>query len=811
MPSLQQASFTGGEVSPSLYARTDLARYQTALRICENFLVMRQGGVMNRPGTRFVSEVKDSAHTVRLVPFIFSDDQTYILEFGDRYIRFYRDGGVVVAVPGTNVAVWSGATAYIIGDFAYRVISLVVTIFRCISNNTNKTPESEPTYWVQDDTYEVASPYLTADLADLQYTQSADLLTVVHPSYPPYELRRHTDTYWTMSAQARTPSIAAPTILIATAFDASTPQKDYQYVATAVSATGQESVASTPVSITVNLTSAKPVALTWTPATGAITYNVYRARNGIFGYIGSTTTAAFKDDDIVPIYTDTPPTWEDPFTSTDNYPSVVAYYQQRLCYAATNTDPETVWMSRAGDYANFGTSSPPKDDDRIKFTMAAQKVQQVRHLVPLDRLIILTASGEWLLLGGQDDVITPASVSLRTQGARGSNAVPPLIIGPSAIYLQRQGRIVRELAYSLEQDKFTGQDLTVMATHLFDGQTVVDWAYAEEPHSIVWAVRDDGLLLGFTYMREQDVWGWHRHPMDGTVENVAVIPEDGEDVLYCVVLRTVDGADVRYVERLHSRVIDDLREDAFFVDCGLSYRGFDVTAVNLTVSGLAGAAGAAFEITAAGAVWGSAAVGDIVILRNGGDWLRLRVTVVTDSQHLMVICSRDIPTDLAGATVALTEWANGVTVISGLDHLEGETVSILADGLVHPQRTVVSGSVTLQTPSVVVHAGLPMVAEMETLDVAVPGAVVRDKEKVVGRVTLQLERSRGVWIGDRGHEVEYKPRSTENYDDPPASITDAIEIRPSTSWNKHGRLVVQQRDPLPLTVLSIIPEVSVAS
>jgi hypothetical protein len=906
MSSLPKTSFASGEIAPALYGRTDLDRYHSALRVCQNFIVLRSGGVSNRPGTLKVGEAKcnetvwdspnyTSVHdeyATRLLPFVFSDDQTYVLEFGEKYIRIYR-AGVPLEYTAGDLTAWNAGTTYAAGDF----VSKSGLVFRALQgSNLNHDPISGAPWWINDETIEVVSPYLQTELFDLQYTQSADVMTIAHPSHPPMEFERFSDIDWRLVVQARAPTVSPPTsVTIVLAGDTGSggapvgsigtivagiglpaPQgtpKQWEYQVTAVSPEGRESLpASSPSGVNQYMTSETPNTVKWeyseatyaggtTYAKGALvqynvppvkmyrslqdgnightpsssptwweevdvttelyaSFNVYRARNGIFGYIGSRKatypgTQTFKDDDIVPIYTDTPPTWEDPFDAADKYPSVVAYFQQRLCFAATNTRPETIWMSRSGDYHNFGTSSPPKDDDRIEFTVAAGKVQRIMHLIPLRNLIALTEAGEWLVVGGADEIVTPATTGLRAQGFRGASRVPPVLIGESAIFVQRKGSVVRDLNYSLEQDAFVGQDLSVMSSHLFDGHTIVDWAYAQVPFSVIWAVRDDGVLLGFTYMREQQVWAWHRHTTDGLVKSVCVVSEGGEDVLYMLVQRNISTAfnrDFSHIERMQSRVITDFRTDPWFVDAGVLYDGFaqNAGAVNLSVDNMS-AAGTPFTVGASGALFTGSQVGDLFVFKNGGDWIRCRITKVLGASQAEMVADKDLNEDQFPLPADGT-WAKGISSLATpfLGYVYDPVyLAVFADGfsqgLISEAGT---GTIQLAEQAVYVIAGLPIAAEIETLDLALPQASIRDREKVVGKVCVQVENSMGLWVGPRGHEAEYAPRDGYTALGDPQPITELVEVRPDTTWNKGGRIVVQQRDPLPLTVLSIIPEVT---
>lgn len=787
MTTLNQPSFTGGEASPSLYGRVDLARYSTSLKLCENFIVLRQGGVTNRPGTEFMAPAKysgiaaGSTTGVRLIPFEFSSDQTYILEFGHLYVRFYRAGAQVTQVTeGFLFPVWAIGTTYAAGDWVVYPIAGSQS-YMALQAGIGHQPDTSPTYWVAQDAYELPTVYTGDEVRDLQYTQSADVMTLVHPNHPPAELRRIVGGFWQFTTILFTPTIGTPASLLGYGTDitAGSPNlKIHSYKVTAIGPTGQEGLAVTA-TVTAIVETGKPAVLTWPSVTDAVSYNIYRARNGVYGFIGSVDEGAatgfavyaggttyvrgdlvtysgsdyfsktggnlgnqpdispvqwqvllanvFIDDNIAQDFTATPPDWANPFGAPGDYPSVVTYYQQRLAFAATDNHPETIWLSRTGDFHNFGASSPPIDDDSLNFVVAAEEVQRVRALLSLQFLVSLTSSASWLIAGDQDGVLTPSTINPRVQGFDGASTIRPVKAGVSALYIQAKGSIIQDLNYSLDAGGLLGSDLSIMANHLFEGHTIVAWTFAKVPHSVVWAVRDDGLLLGFTYMKEQQVWGWHRHSTDGTVLDVASVSEGEEDAVYLLVQRTINGnANRRYIERLHTRFVGSDSADAFFVDCGLSYDGAPVT------------------------------------------------------------------------------------TFAGLDHLEGRAVVALADGNVVRGLTVSGGAVTLPNAASVVHIGLAYTSTLETLDITAGPSTIRTREKNLYKMTVYVQDTRGGWLGqDTSHLTEFRQRQYEPWDVAVTPVTAAIEQNIESTWDKPGRLVIQQLDPLPITVLSIMPEATV--
>jgi hypothetical protein len=796
-----QPSFTAGELSPALGARVDLAKYSTGLRTAINLFIHPHGGASNRAGTEFVTEVKNSADTTRLIPFEFNTEQTYRLEFGDKYFRVIRDGGLILK-------------------------------------------DGSP--------YEVVTPYAHGDVFDLNFVQDADVMYICHPDYKVHKVSRLADDSWSIEEVSFAPKTARPTNLsgsrtyrsepsdpvtmqyvitavgsdgaesavsvargievkpgsegrtVRLTFDLSTGATLYRvyarqgsfgsfgliyegegspiyvpqsatsglgappseaaagapatptnfnvalaygfpikYVVSAVDAdTGEESLPSDPVSIENALEyQGNTNRLSWTAVPGASAYIVYKESNGVYGYIGRTETTFFTDNNITADISDTPQTARNPFDGEGNYPRVPAFVEQRLALASTKNDPQAVWMSQTANYQNFGVSSPAKPNDAVTFRIRSQRVNEIRSMIAVKGLMVLTSGGEWVISGGSEsDAITPSSLRTDNHGYRGSAKVQPIIVGNTILFSQGTGNVVRDFSYDFATNSYDGKDLTILARHMFEGRTIKSWAYAQSPYSMAWAVLDNGKLCSLTYMKEHDVWAWTRHESacEAIFEDVTVTREGLEDVPYFVVKRKVDGEWKRYVERLHTRDFETI-EDAFFVDCGLTYEG------------------------------------------------------------------------------------NPATVITGLDHLKGETVVALADGNVVRNLTVgeVTGGVGVTLPNAAskVNIGLPMVASLETMNLdlgQVQGlGTVQGREKSVSEVTLRVERTRGIFIGpydgdrESKHLVEYKQRSTEAWGEAIRLYTGDISITPQWDWNKNGRMWVKQFDPLPMTILAIMPDVTI--
>lgn len=677
-----RTSFNGGELTPEFFGQISDTKFQSGAALCRNFVVKPQGPLENRAGFAFVREVKDSAVSTRLIPFTFSNTQTMVLELGAGYFRFHTQGATLLlaGVP-----------------------------------------------------YEIANPYAPADLFGIHYAQSGDVLTLVHPNYPPQELRRLGPTSWTLTAIDFTPTVNAPTGVTATPNAANT-DYNYSYVVTSLSLDGlTESVASAAGTCTNNLflTAGKNV-IAWTAAVGSTLgvtqYKVYKQVGGAYGFIGRTTSLTITDDNIAPDMSISPPNYETVFQSAGNYPAAVSYYEQRRVFGGTNNAPQRIWMTRSGTESDMSYSLPTRDDDRISFRIAALQSNYIQHLVPLSDLLVMTSSTEFRVTSINTDVLTPTSISVKPQAYIGASYVQPSVINNNLIYPAARGGHMREMAYTRDANGYVSGDVSLRAIHLFDNYELLDMAYAKAPIPIIWAISSSGKLLGFTYVPEQQVGAWHQHDTDGTFESCAVVAEGSEDVLYVVVNRVIGGVHKRYVERQQTRKFGTL-PNAFFVDSGATYNG--------------------------------------------------------------------APT----------------TTISGLTWLEGKTVSILTDGAVHPQRVVTGGTITLDYSASIVQVGLPYVSDFQTLPLATgidPG-YAQGKAKNVNTVWLRVVNSSGVFAGpDTDRLVQYKQRTTEPYGSPPSLSTGEIEINVRPAWGNDASIYVRQTDPLPITLVSMTIDVSVA-
>lgn len=829
MTAVAQRSFAGGEIAPELYGRVDQLKYQTGLRRCRNFMVQRHGGVANRPGMQFVAPSRNQILPGKLIKFVFTEEQSYLIHLtNDQRASFYRNGA---PVPLPALSAWDDDITYGPGDF---VTHSGFVRYSLQGPNLNQDPDlTGGTYWVNVGTPDglvIPSPY-GAELGlggGIQYAQNGDIITLAHPSYPPYELRRFLDSSGNVTFQfvavSLSPGIPPPQNL--TGPSPGSGPNNYFYRVTAIAAeTFEESLPSNVRSALLadEPTPADPISLSWDAVTGAQEYDVYKRLNGRYGYIGTAGSNSFDDEGYIPNTAIAPPVNRTLFDSPGNYPSTVTYFQQRLAFASSNNQPATVWASRIGRYKNFTKSSPIQDDDSIDFTVVGREAQIIRHLIEVGKLVMLTSSGEWTVEGGADGVLRPSAINPRQQGYDGSAAMRPIVIGNNVLFVQARNFIVRDLRYDWETDGYFGRDLTIFSPHLFEGFRVVAWDFQRIPHSIVWAVRDDGQLIALTYLKEHEVWGWHRHDTDGHVFDLCTLPEGEEDAVYMLVRRHIDGSDRYYIERLSSRRVARI-EEATFMDSFLSYNGYRNGNVGVLPGGVTLTGGTDWtaeedlRVTLsfiAPYTFSPDDVGNAVILHQGDELLRCEIIAVVSEYQIDVRAEHVVPVSFRGAT--FQDWYKAVDRVAGLDHLEGKSVSILADGNVisngidEPLYTVEDGQIQLDQPYAIIHVGLPYQSDFETLDLEVAqGESLVNKNKLVKQVSLLVKESRGIHAGsDEDHLWEFKQRAEEAYGEATGLLTGPAEIPISSTWNNNGRIFVRQRDPLPLTILAAIPNVTV--
>jgi hypothetical protein len=416
------------------------------------------------------------------------------------------------------------------------------------------------------------------------------------------------------------------------------------------------------------------------------------------------------------------PAW----TSGEGYPEHAAFLDQRLVLMRGIN----IWMSKVDDYENFEVGT--EDDDAISLKLLSRTPDPIQWAIGMQKLLIGTENGEWTVGGSSsDDAITPTNILARQQSAYGSGKLEAIRVNDLVMFIQRQGKKVRELLYQFETDKWISNDLTILSEHLA-AAGVLDAAFQQQKHAVLWCILNDGTIASMTYEKEHEVVGWCSHDLSGTGESVAVAPQsESDDQIWLIVNRTIDGSAQRHIEYLSNLEysLSDI-DDANFVDAG----------------------------------------------------------IVTE--------------------------AAAATTISGLDHLEGKEVAVLADGVVlndgfqsDANFVVTGGSITIAAEAAtyaVIHVGLPYKTTVQPSRIELINTNgSRSRIKRIPKATLLFYKTAGAKYGiDIDHLDVSELDETELY-------TGDTDINIPDDYGKKATLIIQQDKPLPMTLLGIEYEVQI--
>lgn len=785
-------NFRAGEISPKLEGRIDLQKYNESTQTLNNMLVYPSGGVTRRPGTFFAGRSKDGGK-VRLTNFEFSDEQAYVLEFGASYIRFYKDGGIltetvknITAITAANPAVvTSSSHGFTNGDrvFIKSVAGMTELNNRefTVAGATTNTFElsginsSSFTAYSSGGTagkiVEVTTTYSATEIFEINYTQSADVMYLAHKSHEPAKLTRTTATSFTLTdidfvdgpyldenitdttmyasaatgsvtVTASTDTFAASDVgrlirfreILEIEHDEWAASTSYANNATVRFAghVYKQATGSTQTS-----GNTPPVHLSGTETYGSINWEYLHDEHGhvkITAFTNATTvTAAVHEDQLgnsrLPDSSvgsgNANTRWSlGAFGGDQGFPRAVGFYEQRLYFAGTTGQPQTIFGSVSADFENQTPGT--LDDNAVNLTIASDKVNVIRHLLPARFLQILTTSSEFTLSGGTGSTpVTPTNVNVLRETTFGTSDIRPVRAGNSTILVQKGQEKVKEITFDLDTDGLLGIDLTILADHIPRGG-LTDMVWQQEPELILWFVHSDGRLVGLTYDRANAAVGWHDHDIGGSgvVESITAIPSGAEDQVYVSVKRTIDGSTVRHVEFMKTIEFGNDVTDAFFVDSGLTYDG------------------------------------------------------------------------------------SATSTITGLNHLEGEVVSILADGATHPDRTVSAGAITLDRTASKVHVGYGYSSTIETLrlEAGADDGIAQGKIKRIHGVTARFFNTVGAELGPDTDNLDRLPfrDSSMDMDAAVPLFTGDKEIYFPSGYETDARVIIRQSQPLPMTVLAIM-------
>jgi hypothetical protein len=881
-------------------------------------LVHPQGAAARRVGTQFIAEVKTSSLKTRLIPFEFSTTQTYVLEFGNTYIRMFKDKGQItesdVTVSGITKAnpavVTASSHGFSNGDFV--ILSSVVGMTEVNGKTFKVADKTTNTFELQDvdgtdinsssftayssggdanRIYEISSPYLTAELFELKFAQSADVMYITHPNHEVMKLSRTGHTSWTLTEVEFTdgPYLSENT--------------------TTTTLTPAQSATGTGVNITASaITGINGGAGFQTTDVGRII-----SFNGGKAKITARTNTTVVVCTITTAFTNTNATASfklGAFSDTTGHPSCVSFFEQRLVFAGTSDEPQTLYFSKSGDYENMTTGT--NADDAMVYTIASNQVNKIRYLKAVRTLLIGTTGGEFTVSAdGTDAAVTPTNIQIRRQSSFGAANVDAQPAGNAILFLQRAKRKIRELAYNYDTDGYIAPDLCILNETVTDSG-VNEMAYQQAPDSILWAVRDDGVLSGLTYQRTDNVVAWHRHLIGGKADTTKNIIQ--QEISFTANTTVVNGTNNTITLSSHGLSTNDpvyyyaAANPITGITSGKLYYviASDSNTIKLASSAANSAAGTAISLTgpstastqyiyqgvniASNVIYSAAhgfKTGDKIFYDNIGtaigglsENVEYNVSRVDDDQFKLYSDSKLInvvsltsahsseQTDnilqntkvesVATISGDLNEdelwiisqrWVNGavrryvecfsnfdfdetapedfkfvdshlsysgvaVSSLSGLDHLEGETVSILADGATHAKKTVSNGSISLDRASRKVTVGLPYNSVLQTMRIE-GGAgqlegTAQGKIKRISKIVLRLFETVGAKVGPSLDNLETVPfRTTSGAMDLPVStfIAGDKEVEFSDDYNTDGFIFVKQDQALPLTVLALYPTI----
>ena len=581
-----QPAFTGGEISPDVASRVDIDKYQLALLQAENAIIRPYGAVMKRSGLLYCGAAKTAGSKVMLYPFRFNVNLSYLLEFGAGYVRVWREGtylGVELATPYTAADlpalrfVQSVDVLYIAsGNYPVKKIIRYSESNWQISNmNWIQPPMGDLN---QNESLKVTPSATTGNSITL--TANAALFEAEDVGSWMEISQRVSGT--SVSITSGTSSAIGVgdvwkiithgtwkgTVTVESSMDGgSTWLEERKY-------TGNEDYNPTE---TGNVDEYTLMRVKVSTSSGTCTCDFSAHAYTHTGYVEITavtdsTHATAKVKKRLGATTATADWKFSAWDSVGGYPSCAAFFQDRLCFAGTDAFPQRVWMSKSGDYENFGVDKEAgtvTDDSAVTADLLSLQSFRITHMVAGNDLILLTEGNEWTISGSE--TVTPTSITPKSQQSYGANEVIPIRSGNRIVYVQRRGSIVRDMGYNYDTDSYAGMDLTLLVRNLVRGYELTDSAFAQEPDSVVYFVRSDGVLLALTYLHEQKVYGWSHIVTDGAVESVCAVSEGNRDIVYIVVKRTVEGSVVRYIERFAYNPESGAQQDYIMMDSAKAY------------------------------------------------------------------------------------------------------------------------------------------------------------------------------------------------------------------------------------------------
>lgn len=896
----RQTNFAAGELAPALHGRTDIEVYRAGAARLRNFIVTPHGSLVNRPGTQHIATVAGGLGLsapqlpVRIVPFVYAEDDAGLMLFRHKKLQVLTGFGRFPNEHDVSIVISTPYDGAHLGTLRFaQVGNAVKNVSELYPPQELRRLSADSRNWSLTEMDFDVEPFVAGENIifdpDVVFGTPGDIIS------PGVTWRDAVDTDplslqpFVFDAPVNADSVLDPRAPVSGAGllgDGSHPPLEWQWAVTRIvrdQNTGKTFETApyvlerylssrTKAQVSVGNEEAAPGFTTLPSAVAVypdwrmlialqardgtvvpdnddqliVASRVYRGRDGRFGFLGETTESVFVDAGAVPDFASPPPQEFNPFEFFDEdgellrveFPSVCEFYENRFLLAATSERPSSVWGSAFGDYENFDEVIPADAADSYVFDVASRKNEIIRAILARERLFVLTNSTIWAVAGsGVGETITPnGGIAARPFSRKGCSGDVPLVeAGDAAFFVNAKSTTVHAILFGDERPRVI--DASLFASHLFNGYTIVDWAYAEDPYSVLWVARSDGALLSLTFVPEIQVLAWSVHHVegDGLVESVAVLPEEHEDGVYLIVKRGTQ----RHLERLAYRILphrtivttdEDTEEEvttvvpdvryAVFLDRAVTYDGKQTTtgdAYSFKVtdpSSTGGQIGDELRVTFTdGPAEALLTTKDGLVIQlddeAGGPPFRLQLGARNVSNYYpATVIERDFDTALLGVLVAGNEWYVCATGVTGLGHLSGGTVTLVVDGSVREGVAVVGGTAALNENEygAVIHAGLPYDSEVETLDAT--SERDRGREKIVSHITIEVEQSVGGEVGQKlDHNMAELPsRATD--DDyvtlPLKKVTEKIPV--SGEWNKGGRAAFRQSSPMPCTVLGFSRE-----
>ena len=810
-----QTNFTAGELSPKLFGQTNLDKYSNGVETLENMTVFPQGGATRRSGSRFICEVKNSANTTRLIPFEFNDEQAYVLEFGNQYIRFFKDQGQITeadksisAITKANPAVVTATShGYSNGDDVwinsvggmtevngrrYTIANVTTHTFELSGvNSTNYTTYTSGGTAAK--VYEIATPYTSAQVFDLQFAQSADVMYIVHPSHEPEKLSRTGHTSWTLADVVFEKGPYLDTNTTSTTLNPGS-----SGVGTGVALVASADLfASTDVGRLVKLHNGHAKITAFTDAQN-VTIEILTALDA------STATTDWQLGT---------------FSDTTGFPKAVTFFEQRLIYGGTTSFPQTIFASQSGLFENFDVDDASASDAFI-YTIASNKVNVIRALAPARDLIILTAGGEFKVARPTGEPLKPDNVNITQQTTYGTHSTLPVQIDDAVLFVQRQRQKVRAFEFRFADDAYIAPDLNLLADHV-TGTGLVDLAYAQEPDRILYAVRDDGELVGLTYLKDEKILAWHRHIIGGKSQSCTVTVSDYANIVSGSTLTFTksDGTTVTFTSTTGTAGTNEFKTETNNNTTASNLQ----TAINGHADFTATVSSAEVTITettpeSTGFLTVDSSSPVRLAIQNETHANVKSITTISEASEdtVYIIVQRLIN----GSTVQYVEYLDSTlnqdsglagtvtgssTTVTSLDHLEGETVQILIDDAVYPKQKVTNGAVTVSLPSTfeskTIEVGLGYVSTIKTLrpEGTAQAGTAQGRKKRYNEIIVRLLDSVGVTINN--DQLPF--RSSANAMGEPIPAFTGDKRVTNLGWDRDGQITIKQTQPLPMTVLAV--------